>query len=534
MNRGHYIHCLSNASVDVFYNNKLSNFTNVLPRNFNLSSGGEDRAWEIGIAAIGIDLNIADNNYFEVVKITSDIITAEPNEKEPVLYTTSLPVKKKNKYFFKTVNNIQYFPVRNTNLKTVSIKLLDTEDKILPLQDGQPSVVQFHLRKRANEMAFETIHLQVDNLSDVEAHPRNTPDNFSFNLKTPIYLNRGAKIALTDISYPNSVQKLPDSIFDEMHEIDGELDRLPINLNFSTGTDLDPMTLFDYLNRHRDTYSKMLSFGVVAKNSNLDHFQVKFAGGNMGSYRLYILIPGALKRLLGVEGMADIFVDNDNNKTFTAEKPLINLSSIPYLEAADRKIIISMSKKYEKFPLIRATTSTNDANNFALSLNNKLEERVKKYIEFSLRDGYLIITRKSEEDLVNMRVIIRGGTKNILGINLNREIVLPTKGSKFIADRPINLYALYPGIMMCYTNFIQHSMVGSDFYPLFRTIPMADQSNREDEYISVHFDNLEFHKINTSRLDFMHFQFKRINGDFVNFIDNNQKMIVNLTIRNPK
>ena len=133
-----------------------------------------------------------------------------------------------------------------------------------------------------------------------------------------------------------------------------------------------------------------------------------------------------------------------------------------------------------------------------------------------------------------MRVIIQGGTKNILGINLNREIVLPTKGSKFIADRRINLYALYPGIMMCYTNFIQHSMVGSDFYPLFRTIPMADQSNREDEYISVHFDNLEFHKINTSRLDFMHFQFKRINGDFVNFIDNNQKMIVNLTIRNPK
>ena len=160
MNRGHYIHCLSNASVDVFYNKKLSNFTNVLPRNFNLSSRGEDRAWEIGIATIGIDLNIADNNYFEVVKITSDIITAELNEKEPVLYTTSLPAKKRNKYVFKTVNNVRYFPVRNTNLKTVSIKLLDKDDKILQLQDGQPSVVQFHLRKIANEMAFKTIHLQ--------------------------------------------------------------------------------------------------------------------------------------------------------------------------------------------------------------------------------------------------------------------------------------------------------------------------------------------------------------------------------------
>ena len=184
MNRGHYIHCLSNASVDIFYNNKLSNFTNVLPRNFNLSSRSEDQAWEIGIAAIGIDLNIADNNCFEVVKITSDIITAEPNEKEPVLYTTSLHTKKRNNYFFKTVNNVQYFPVRNTKLITVSIKLLDKDDKILPLQDGEPSVVQFHWRKVANEMAFKTIHLQVDNLSDVKAHPRNTPDNFSVNLKS--------------------------------------------------------------------------------------------------------------------------------------------------------------------------------------------------------------------------------------------------------------------------------------------------------------------------------------------------------------
>ena len=77
-------------------------------------------------------------------------------------------------------------------------------------------------------------------------------------------------------------------------------------------------------------------------------------------------------------------------------------------------------------------------------------------------------------------------------------------------------------------------MIGSDFYPLFRTIPLADKSSRDEEYISVHFDNLEFHKINTSRLDLLQFQFKRINGDFVNFEDSSQKMIVDLTVRNPK
>ena len=146
MDRGLFIHCLSNTSMDVFYNNKLSNFTNVLPRNFDLSHSGEDRAWEIGVVALRIDLNI-EGAYFEVVKITSNIISAEPNEKEPVLYMTNLPSDRRNKYFFKTVNTVQYFPVRNTNLKTISIKFLDTNDNILKLQDGQPSIVQFHLRK---------------------------------------------------------------------------------------------------------------------------------------------------------------------------------------------------------------------------------------------------------------------------------------------------------------------------------------------------------------------------------------------------
>ena len=135
-----------------------------------------------------------------MVKIASNIISAEPNEEEPVLYTTYLPSDKRNKYYYQTVNTINYFPVRNTHLKTISIKFLKTDDTILKLQDGQPSIVQFHLRKVDSKMPYNTIHLQVDNRSDEQTHSQNTPDNFYVNLKMPIYLNRGAKIALTDIS----------------------------------------------------------------------------------------------------------------------------------------------------------------------------------------------------------------------------------------------------------------------------------------------------------------------------------------------
>ena len=420
--------------------------------------------------------------------------------------------------------------MRNTNLKTISIKFLDTDDNILKLQDGQPSIVQFHLRQVNGKMPYNAIHLQVDNRSDVLTHPQNMPDNFYVNLKTPIYLNRGAKIALTGISYPNYIQKLPDSIYEEEHEIDGEMDRIYIDLKFST--DLEATQLIDQMNEQRAIYKDTISFDLLRKNSNLYHFQVKYIGEETSLRRLRVLLPDALKRLFGVEGITDIVKDMDENKSFTAENPLINLSSLNQLEAADRRIIVSMSEKYGKFSIDR--TSTNNVNTFAISLNRTLEEKLKKYIRFQVSDRHLVITRTCEQGLRLIIIIFQAETKKMLGISLNRNIELPRAGAKFIGDKPIDLYALYPRIMMCYTNFIKYSMLGSDFYPLFRTIPVADKSSRDDEYISVHFVNLEFHKINTSQLDLLHFQFKRINGDFVNFEDSSQKMIVNLTVRNPK
>ena len=329
--------------------------------------------------------------------------------------------------------------MRNTNLKTISIKFLDMDDNILQLQDGQPSIVQFHLRKVVSEMPYNIIHLQVDNRSDVQIHPQNTPDNFYVNLKTPIYFNRGAKIALTDISYSNSIQKLPDLIFEEEHEIDGEMDRISIDLKFST--DLDATQLIDQMNKQRDIYKDTISFDLLRTNSNLHHLQVKYIREGMSSYRQCILFPGALKRLFGVEGTMDIFIDMNKNETFTAENPLINLSSLNRLEASDRRIIVSMSERYGKFRLTK--TSTNDVNSFVLSLNRTLGKKLKKYIKFQVEDGHLIITRKHEQEMMRVAVVFQAWTKKMLGISLNPNIELPEKGAKFIGDKPINLYALY-------------------------------------------------------------------------------------------
>ena len=50
----------------------------------------------------------------------------------------------------------------------------------------------------------------------------------------------------------------------------------------------------------------------------------------------------------------------------------------------------------------------------------------------------------------------------------------------------------YPNIMLCYANFVKHSIVGNSYFPILKMIPI--QFPTKDNYISVHFDHLEFVK----------------------------------------
>ena len=45
------------------------------------------------------------------------------------------------------------------------------------------------------------------------------------------------------------------------------------------------------------------------------------------------------------------------------------------------------------------------------------------------------------------------------------------KDSLYEAPQPIDIYKLYPGVMICYANFVQHSIIGDKFYPILRIIP---------------------------------------------------------------
>ena len=70
MDDGHIIYCVSNASVDYFKNNKLTEFSNFLPINFGIDKSG----WEIGVAAFGLHLNVEKDSEKNVIQIKSDVV----------------------------------------------------------------------------------------------------------------------------------------------------------------------------------------------------------------------------------------------------------------------------------------------------------------------------------------------------------------------------------------------------------------------------------------------------------------------------
>ena len=85
--------------------------------------------------------------------------------------------------------------------------------------------------------------------------------------------------------------------------------------------------------------------------------------------------------------------------------------------------------------------------------------------------------------------------------------------------------------MICYANFVQHSIVGDKFYPILRIIPTIGQSKQND-YCSIHFEHLEFIKCNVDYLDNMKVELRRLDGALIEF-DDEKSVILNIVIKNP-
>ena len=64
-------------------------------------------------------------------------------------------------------------------------------------------------------MDYELRHVRMDSKVDAKLDYENTNSSFWVHLKHPLYLNPNAKIALMDISFPDSICSIPESIANE-------------------------------------------------------------------------------------------------------------------------------------------------------------------------------------------------------------------------------------------------------------------------------------------------------------------------------
>ena len=152
-----------------------------------------------------------------LVHVKSNIISNVPNgdNYSTIMFTTTLPKQMEGHYFYHNVKKVRYYQVRQTNIETIDSQFTDSFGNLLSLKEGQPSLIHYHLREREKNMDHELRHVQIDSKVDAKLAYENTNSSFWVQLKHPLYLNPNAKIALMDISFPDSICSIPESIANE-------------------------------------------------------------------------------------------------------------------------------------------------------------------------------------------------------------------------------------------------------------------------------------------------------------------------------
>ena len=427
------VYCLSNASTDIF-NNVLTSFKNLFPTNLDIG----DEKFEIGLVSVGIHLNYELSP--GLFQVRSNIISDVPNgdDYSTIAYSSSLPHNLKNKYFYHHVNRINYYPIRHTNIATISVKLTDVLGNPLPIKSGQPSIVHFHLREKEKNMDHDITYVRLDSKVDAKLDFINTNNSFWTHLKHPIHLNAGATMALTDISFPNNFKTVVNKIENKFKE------KIYFTLNMSKYPS--------------SSATKLETFSAVVPN--------------LICY----------------------------NEVFIAEK-----------------------------------------------FNEIVPEDIKKQVRFEIEDKHLVIVTSAHAaiaisipkfviEILGLRDLELDITNPYFTINQTSDTITIgiDKDSKYVSPDKIQLCKRILRVMVLYTNFVQHSIVGNNFYPILKIVPTNyNKEKKEQDYTSIHFDHLEFIKCNVNYLDNMKFELRGLDGDLIEF-GNDRRIVLNIVIKNPK
>ena len=152
-----------------------------------------------------------------LVQVESNIISDVPSgdSYSTIMFTMTLPKQMEGQYFYYNVKKVRYYQVRQTNIKTIDSQFTDSFGNLLSLNEGHPSLIHYHLKEKDKNMDHELRHMRIDSKVDSKLDYENTNSSFWVHLKHPLYLNQNAKIALMDISFPNSICSIPESMVND-------------------------------------------------------------------------------------------------------------------------------------------------------------------------------------------------------------------------------------------------------------------------------------------------------------------------------
>ena len=532
MKGGHRIYCISNASTDC-YVNTLTRFTNLLPNNLELD---ERRDWEVGVVAFGLHLNVKEDFVFDVVQVKSNIVSTSSIANSNILCVADLPSSKKRKYFYHSLRNIRYYPIQNTSVKSVGIEFLDAYGKRLELKSGQPSLVLLHLRKRKRAMSYLTKHVRIDSKMDEVINPSQKNNNFEVHLSNPIYLNEGAKIALADISFPNRISNMPLSVFDKKIEV--ITDPFAQEIKVELGQRKTFSDLLHRLNEGRDSVVRyIVEFGQTKKTKESADmfFHAIYIGPTMcdtefKSHEVKVRIPPEFKNILGIK--EEYIAVGPERTEFISQQPMRNPD--PSETIPPVKVKVEIEPIRFSFSIEKRLIKTSDE--LIEAMRNSMSEDLQLLIRISAHENHFKVEHCMNRFNRNItaRIKVPHEIRLLLGISQDEDIVLSDGNGReqFISPDRLDPHCLYPGVMICYANFVNHSVIGDGFYPVLKVIPL-NRREEEDNYVTTHFENLEYLKCNTSRLDLLRFQLKRLDGELIRF-ETNEKIMMNLAIQNPK
>ena len=529
MKGGHLIYCISNASTDS-YENTLTRFSNFLTKNLEISKRQD---WEVRVVAFGLHLNVKEDFTFDMVQVKSDIVLLGPIGNSGVLCVADLPSSKNGKYFYHSLKNVRYYPIQNTSI-SVGIEFLNASDKVLSLKTGQPSIVLLHLQKTKQTTPYLTNHIRIDSKMDDGIKPLQRNNDFKVHLSCLIYLNEGEKIALANISFPNRISSITKSVVDKKIEVTTQPFRQEIE------ADLGQQKKFAYLihrlNEKRENvvcnFFEFEQVGKTKKSGDL-FFKAIYIGpmrtdDQFKSPEVKVQIPAELKNVLGIE--EEDFIIGPKRKNFISRQPLRNPNPTETFPAL--KIVVTMESMQGHFSIKKRKIKTSD--DLIKAMNETMSKDLQALIRISNQEKYFKVERSGNEykrSLV-VRLKVPREIRLLLGIRQDEDIILTDGSGQFISHEPLNPLYLYPGVMICYANFVKHSVIGDEFYPVLKIIPI-NREEEEDKYVTEHFENFEYLMCNTTRLDLLHFQLKRLDGELINF-ETNEKIMINLAIQNPK